>query len=309
MTACSPRLLAATQLAMLLAINIHNHRIDFNGAREREIWLIIVVVMFFGSIGLFLWRDFTCRAYQKKLLRKNKELETALSRAEESERMKTSFIEHVSHEIRTPLNVITGYAQIITNPLYDLDDDERDRMMKDISRNSADITNIVNELLELAQDESREYYNRNDAVVVNRLCRNVVNSMSAANNGRLTLDFHSLVNDDYTIRNNAKAIDKILGQLLKNALKFTPDGGTVELKVRERAANGGTEFTVTDTGIGIPPEAQDRIFERFYKVDSFKQGLGLGLTMARKMAELLGGTLTLDTKYKKGARFVLVLPR
>lgn len=94
---------------------------------------------------------------------------------------------------------------------------------------------------------------------------------------------------------------------MKNALKFTSHG-KVELKVRERAANGGIEFSVTDTGIGIEKQYHEKIFERFYKVDTFKQGLGLGLTMSRKIAKLLGGSLDIDPSYKKGARFLLVLP-
>ena len=94
---------------------------------------------------------------------------------------------------------------------------------------------------------------------------------------------------------------------MKNALKFTQQG-EIELKVRERAANGGLEFTITDTGIGIDEQYHEKVFERFFKVDPFKQGLGLGLTMCRKMAELMGGSLTIDSSYKKGTRFVLILP-
>ena len=77
---------------------------------------------------------------------------------------------------------------------------------------------------------------------------------------------------------------------------------------KERAGNGGTEFCVTDTGIGIRKEDQDKVFDRFYKADGFKPGFGLGLTLCHKSAGLLGGTLELDKKYTKGARFVLVLP-
>ena len=116
-----------------------------------------------------------------------------------------------------------------------------------------------------------------------------------------------MLDQDFTLRTNKIALKKILNQLMKNALKFTKEG-EIELKIRERAANGGVEFTVTDTGIGIDKKYHEKIFERFYKVDTFKQGLGLGLTMSRKMAELLGGSLDIDDSYKKGARFVLILP-
>lgn len=221
--------------------------------------------------------------------------------------MKTAFIEHVSHEIRTPLNVITGFAQVITNPDYQLDEEERNSMLNDISKNTIEITNIVNELLEVAEDESREHYQREDSVDVNQLCQEVMAQAAILNNGRLALQYKNLLDDGYLLRTNRQALTKILAQLMKNAVKFT-DEGTVELKVREHAGNGGVEFTVTDTGIGIAQENQEKVFERFYKVDSFKQGLGLGLTMSRKMAELLDGSLQIDKSYQKGTRFILVLP-
>ena len=92
---------------------------------------------------------------------------------------------------------------------------------------------------------------------------------------------------------------------MSNALKFTEQGSVV---VRLASADGMLRIEVEDTGIGIPPEHQEKVFERFYKVDSFRQGIGLGLTVARRTAELLDGTLTLDGSYTTGARFVLTLP-
>lgn len=276
-------------------------------ANEREWWLIITIVLLLIGIGLIVWRYLTRRAYQKRLLKKNQELEVALSRAQESDRMKTAFIEHVSHEIRTPLNVITGFAQVITNPDYDLEEEERNMMLNDISKNTIEITNIVNELLEVSEDESREHLERIDVVNVNQLCEKVMGQANMVNNGRLSLSYKNQLAEGFTLRTSRQALERILTQLLKNALKFTNEG-SIELKVRERAGHGGVEFSVTDTGIGIAEENQEKVFERFYKVDSFKQGLGLGLTMSRKMAELLDGSLDIDKDYKKGTRFVLVLP-
>ena len=276
-------------------------------ANEREWWLIITIVLLLIGIGLIVWRYLTRRAYQNRLLKKNQELEVALSRAQESDRMKTAFIEHVSHEIRTPLNVITGFAQVITNPDYDLEEEERNMMLNDISKNTIEITNIVNELLEVSEDESREHLERIDVVNVNQLCEKVMGQANMVNNGRLSLSYKNQLAEGFTLRTSRQALERILIQLLKNALKFTNEG-SIELKVRERAGHGGVEFSVTDTGIGIAEENQEKVFERFYKVDSFKQGLGLGLTMSRKMAELLDGSLDIDKDYKKGTRFVLVLP-
>lgn len=275
--------------------------------KSRMYWLAAVVVLLIIVTGLLIWRYLTRRAYQKRLLKKNQELEIALNHAKESDRMKTSFIEHVSHEIRTPLNVITGFAQIITNPDYELDEKERNHMINDISKNTTEITQIINELLEIADNESKEYYERNDMVDVNQFCQDIMDKMELDNDRLLSMKFVSLVDKGFTLRTNRLALDKILTQLVNNALKFTKDG-SVELRVRERAAHGGVEFTITDTGIGINKEHKDKIFDRFYKVDNFKQGFGLGLTISQKLATLLGGQLELDEYYTKGARFVLTLP-
>ena len=276
-------------------------------AKERELWLAAIIVLLMIALALVVWRHLTRRSYRKKLQQQNKELEIALSRAEESDRMKDSFIEHVSHEIRTPLNVITGYAQIITNPRYHLTDEQRNRFINDISKNTTEITYIVNELLEVAQDESREYYQKDDTIAVNEFCKKLLQEAEKSNKQQLNLQLDTALNDDYTLRSNSVVLEKILSQLLNNAIKFTKEG-RVELNVHESPDGGILRFIVTDTGIGIAEEHHERIFERFFKVDPFKQGFGLGLTMSRKMATLLGGSLDLDTTYTNGARFILTLP-
>ena len=276
-------------------------------AKERELWLAAIIVLLMIALALVVWRHLTRHRYRKKLQQQNKELEIALSRAEESDRMKDSFIEHVSHEIRTPLNVITGYAQIITNPHYKLTDEQRNRFINDISKNTTEITYIVNELLEVAQDESREYYQKDDTIAVNEFCKKLLQEAEKSNKQQLNLQLDTALNDDYTLRSNSVVLEKILSQLLNNAIKFTKEG-RVELNVHESPDGGILRFIVTDTGIGIAEEHHERIFERFFKVDPFKQGFGLGLTMSRKMATLLGGSLDLDTTYTNGARFILTLP-
>lgn len=276
--------------------------------KRQNLLLSIALVLLVTAFSLVVSRYLMRRRMQKKLMKQNKELEIALSRAEESDRMKTSFIEHVSHEIRTPLNVVTGFSQIITNPIYELDEKERNIMLNDIIKNTVEITNIVNELLEVAENESKEHYPLDENINIEQLCSGIMNSMTIVNNGKLLLNYKSMIDDQLTVRSNRQALEKILSQLMKNAIKFT-EKGSVELQVRERAGNGGIEFSITDTGLGIKQEFHEKIFERFYKINPFKQGMGLGLTMSRKIAEVIGGTLDIDPSYKKGARFLLIIPQ
>ena len=283
-------------------------RADQLRASRRQKWLMaVVIVLLMAGLGLVISRNLMRRRLQKQLIKQNKELEIALSRAEESDRMKDSFIRHVSHEIRTPLNVITGYAQIITNPAYKLKEEERNHMLSDIGKNTNDITEIVNQLLEIAQDESREHYPKEDQIAINSFCRTLMEQAEKTNHGRLKMMVTTEVDDDCTFMSNRQALEKIISQLLNNAMKFTHNG-FVELKVEQHADQGTIRFIVTDSGIGIAQEHQSHIFERFFKVDEFQHGFGLGLTMSQKMATLLGGSLSLDKAYTDGARFILTLP-
>ena len=282
-------------------------RTEKETARRQNIMLLATVLLLLAALGLVISRNLMRRRLQKQLVKQNQELEVALLRAEESDRMKNSFIEHVSHEIRTPLNVITGFTQVITNPKFKLDATERDKMLHDISDNTIKITNIVNELLEVAQEDSRQHYEKNDVVAVNSFCEQMTEDLNNLNKNQIDIRFVTDLTPDYTLKTNRKALRMIVRHLLENALKFTKEG-FIELHVSENSEHDMVRFVITDTGIGITPENQDRIFERFFKVDNFKQGFGLGLPISKKIAILLGGTLNLDKTYTEGARFELTLP-
>lgn len=281
-------------------------KLNEKAAKEREMWMGTVIVLLFVALGLIISRYLIHRRYQARILKQNEQLEIALDEAQESERMKNIFIQHISHEIRTPLNVITGYAQVITNPLFELEADERNKMLQAIGQNTVAITDIVNDLLEISQEESKERYRKDDRITVNEFCRHIMEEEEEKNKGRLELKFKTSVADDYIIQSNRVGIDRILRQVLSNALKFT-EKGQVELSVY-KSDNNNLQFAVTDTGVGIPEEEYEHVFEQFYKVDSFKQGLGIGLSISYKIAILLGGDLAIDKTYHDGTRMILTIP-
>ena len=265
-------------------------------------YAVIVSLIIIVSLTVFaVFRQIAARV----LARKNRELAEALDHAQESDRMKTAFVQHVSHEIRTPLNIITGFAQVVGSPEYELSDDDRRKMLADISHNTNEITSLVNELLELSESESQSHYAKTDDVDISALCQTVLSESEVENPAHLRMSLDDSLPRGYTLRSNADALHKILTRLMSNALKFTEQGSVV---VRTRAEAGRLVIEVEDTGIGIAPENRDKVFERFFKVDAFKPGIGLGLTVARRTAELLDGMLTLDPAYTTGSRFVLSLP-
>ena len=293
---------AVSQLRRQLSEMDSQYQIDEMLIQEQKThfwWAVFVGLICFVGIGIFAY--FRQKA-ARLLARKNKQLAEALDHAQESDRMKTSFVQHISHEIRTPLNIITGFAQVISNPEYEIDEEDRNRMLADISRNTNEITNLVNELLELSESESQSHYDKPDDVDIAALCRQVLEESEADNCAHLSLSVESSLPEGFSIKSNSEALHKILSQLMSNALKYTEKGS---VKIRLAMEGDLLRIEVEDTGIGIPEEHQEKVFERFYKVDSFRQGIGLGLTVARRTAELLDGTLTLDSTYTDGARFIL----
>ena len=231
----------------------------------------------------------------------------ALDKAQESDRMKRSFVQHVSHEIRTPLNVITGFSQVIASPSFRLTDEQRANIVESIETNTREITNFVNELLEFSENESQNNYPMNDCVNVNLMCKSLIESAETVNNGHLQLLFETEIDSQLTVTSNQRALERILKQLFNNAMKFT-EKGSVILKVVQTLDKSSLEISVTDTGIGIAADQREHIFEKFYKVDSFKPGLGLGLPMARRIARMIRGDLLLDDNYTEGTRFILKIP-
>ncbi len=268
----------------------------------RHVYIVLGVIMgamiVIGMVGIY---------FLKRMHEKNRQLAVALDHAQESDRMKTAFVQHVSHEIRTPLNVITGFAQIIGNPRFKLSTEERDHIVHSIESNTQEITNFVNELLEFSENEGHSGYSLTDEIRVNEFCNDLLTNAMMENNGKLELVYEPQVDDALTVKSNTLALQRILQQLIGNGIKFT-EKGSVRLGAVLSADSSQLMFSVTDTGIGIPEEDQDRIFEKFYKVDSFKKGLGLGLPMAYRIAKMIGGDLQLDKSYKDGTRIVLTIP-
>ena len=269
--------------------------------------LFTICVMLSLALISIIYHHLMRRRYQKTIEQKNRELSVALEQATESDRMKTAFIEHVSHEIRTPLNIITGYAQLIGNPEYEISPEEHTEMVNSINENSNMITTIFNELLDIAQYSSNKKFVCEDMVNVGSLLKTIIGDAEEKNKGRLQLIAENTEPDDFTIKTNKIALCRVLSQLMDNAIKFTKSG-SVTLAFHADKASKTLQFTVTDTGIGIPLAHQEKVFHRFYKVDMFKQGFGLGLSICRKVSELLGGTIVVDKDYVDGARFILTLP-
>ena len=250
----------------------------------------------------------------------NKQLDIARHRAEEASRMKTYFIQQISHEIRTPLNILSGFTQVLTMPDMELDNATKEELAKGIGDNTERITSLVNKMLELADAKSSDELERNDDVLAVQI------AAQAADESRITLASHLTFDIDLAegadtamLHTNLHQATRALSLLLDNAMKFTHPaeaaGGAAAVTEKARVmlrlsltTDQQIAFAVEDTGIGVPPEEAEHIFEEFVQLDDYYDGTGIGLTVARSIARRLRGDIVLDTDYTDGARFVFTLP-
>ena len=238
--------------------------------------------------------------------------------AMESSRMKTDFIQQISHEIRTPLNILSGFAQVLTSGM-ELDEATRQEVTKGIVDNTERITSLVNKMLELAEAGSDNPLERNDQTLAIQIVAQATEDSGITQATHLDFDLDIAPEAETVVLSTALVpATRVLTLLLDNAMKFTHPaeaaGGVSAVKEKAHAVlrvavdDGMVVFTVEDTGIGVPPEESEHIFEEFVQLDKYYDGTGIGLTVARSLARRLGGDVRLDTDYSSGARFVYTLP-
>ncbi len=271
---------------------------------EREVartWFLLMAAVILFLIILAAGLFYITQSRRRHL----KQLKIAYERVLESDKMKTDFIQNVSHEVRTPLNIISGFSQVISDPEFDADINERREIAKMTQKNTHLITTLIDEMLLLSLNESKDKAQKENQVDINELIRDLLQESGANLSPQTKLHFESDLPDDFTMLSNEYMLKIIINALIDNAEKNTPEG-SITIKASQPSDNEIT-LTVEDTGCGIPAHEAEHIFERFVKLDTFKEGIGLGLPLCRMLIEKLGGSINLDTTYTNGARFIVKL--
>ena len=274
--------------------------------RQMNIVLAVAValaVLVIVLMGFTIWLRHRSR---KKLLLKNAELREANRRVMAVDEMKTEFIRSVSHEIRTPLNIISGFTQVLTSEENNFCPEERKQIAETIGTSTRQITSLMNKMLVLANENTKDLLKEVEDADALDICHKALQEMPPVDAKRVKVELDDqTAGQGTTLCTNSDSLLLMLGNILENAAMCT-EKGFIRLILRN---DGQTMwFTVEDTGCGIPEDKVSTIFERFVKVDEFKQGLGLGLAYCHETAERLGGSLKLDYTSEAGSSFTLGLP-
>lgn len=237
------------------------------------------------------------------------ELIAAKEKAEESDRLKTAFLHNVSHEIRTPMNAIIGFSALLNEP--DTPEADRRQFIEIIFQSGSQLLSIINDIVDIANIESGQVKLNIKEMNLNSSLRSLNEQFSYKEKTNvISINLETGLPDEKAVilTDNTKLI-QILSNLINNATKFTREGS---IDFGYTLQDSDLEFYVKDTGIGIPPEHHDKIFERFFQVDNLISrkfgGTGLGLSICKAYVELLGGKIWLSSQPGKGTNFRFKIP-
>ena len=239
-----------------------------------------------------------------------REIEDKSRQIEAANRHKSEFLANMSHELRTPLNAIIGFSEVLSERLFGELNDKQSEYTDDILSSGRHLLSLINEILDLSKVEAGRMeleLTTFDLPLAIDNARTFVRERATKHGIALDVSIDERLGD-FTA--DERKIKQVLLNLLSNAVKFTPEGGRIGIDARR--TNGAVEISVSDTGIGISPGDQARIFEEFRQIGSDYaqkvEGTGLGLTLAKKFVELHGGRIWVTSELGKGSTFSFSLP-
>jgi len=240
------------------------------------------------------------------LKKAEEDLVKAKEKAEESDKIKTSFVQNMSHEIRTPLNAIVGFSQLLSLPDGMNTEEEKQQFGDYIMNNSKMLMMLIDDILDLGDVENGNYRLEITDASCNEICQQAIKSVDYRTPDGVRMYLTSEVDDGFMVSTDPRRVQQVLINYLTNACKHTTSG-EIHVHCSLSEIPGKVTFSVTDTGTGVPEDKAENIFERFSKLNAFKQGAGLGLNICQTIANKLGGEVKLDTTYKNGARFLFII--
>ena len=248
--------------------------------------------------GLLRFEDITEKVKMDKMLQEAKE------KAEESNRLKSAFLANMSHEIRTPLNAIIGFSDMICQTG---EEEEKQEYMKIVSSNNELLLQLIDDILDLSKIEAGTMEFSLAPTDINDLMEGICRQMQEKNTSPDVAITFTEKAEECILNTDRVRLSQVIINFTNNAMKFTPKG-SIQMGYRIDEAKDEIYFYVKDTGIGIPEDKINEVFERFVKLNTFAKGTGLGLAICRVIVERLGGTIGADSKEGEGSCFLFRLP-
>ena len=278
--------------------------------KKQLIAFICVAFIFINIVATGLWKLYSREQKYKKLaqanlVKQNKELEVALEKAKESDQMKSAFLANMSHEIRTPLNAIVGFSNLMNTDI-ELSKEERENFTELINTNSDLLLNLINDILDLSRIESGRMSFSFQQYSLNELISTIYQTFQVLMPENVELRMQ-IPEKSISIPTDKFRLTQVITNFLSNAIKFTQKG-YILIGYEYREEGRHVHIFVEDTGIGIPKEKQDAVFNRFTKLDEFAKGTGLGLSICKVIAERFDGYIAVESEIGKGSRFSIILP-
>jgi len=293
-----------------------DHLIRSVYAKQMIFLSTVIAIILGGSFGLILmfsrWNKTLEAEVESKtcdLTRTNEELAQANERLKELDKLKSEFVSMVSHELKTPLAAMKTSAQVLE--LADVEEATQQEMLSIITRNIDRQTNLVNDLLDLSRVESGRLELKFVSVALDTVIADSIEIVKpAAEEKDITLNVE-LPAGLASVKGDSEKLTQVVINLIFNAIKFTPKHGRITLKAKE--TDGQVEVDVCDTGIGIPAEDLDKVFDKFYQVDSTLTretgGTGLGLAICKGLIEAHNGRIWTESELGKGSTFSFTLDK
>lgn len=292
------------------------HEVQVNNERMEQkqhlllFFIIVALLLLYLIYVLFRYYQRARRLKNELLLEKQylltsqNNLKSEKVKAEEASRMKSAFVANMSHEIRTPLNAIVGFSGLLVDE--SADPEERGEYAAVIHNNTEQLLNLVNDVLDLSRMETGDLNFKFSDYSLLDCCNKALDSIRHRIPEGVKLTFTPDV-VPVVLHTDILRLQQVLTNLLTNSAKFTSEG-EINLAYKVDETERQVYISVTDTGCGIPKEKQAAVFRRFEKLDDYKSGAGLGLSICTLIADRLGGTLSIDPDYENGARFIFTHP-
>lgn len=279
----------------------------FEEYRDTIIFVTVLIIVLISALCITIHLLRRSRRLSAKLVKQGKELLVAKYNAEEANQTKSRFIANISHEIRTPLNAVLGFSQLIANDQIELTAEERKQYAELIMTNGNMLLKLVDDVLDMSKIEAGKLkFNIGEHDVVALV--NTAAKIAETNNKSEDVEIRVATSISHlTIETDRERLLQVLANLTTNAKKCT-EHGSITIALEKQPNDDMISISVSDTGCGIPKEKAQEVFERFSKLDSFRQGTGLGLSICKAFVEELGGKIWVDTTYTEGARFVFTHP-